>query len=240
MFQTSRVEIPLAVATRLQNAADFNDNIHEYAREALIGFTRPLAAAFAVLAPVIVAIVFLTDGVMVTVQVGALIGFILGLGVYLIGKTEWTKTVATFNERSVEKRKAVADLRCGFGESSFVSHGRAPRFFEHEHGVIVLADAGDLKTLFFDIPNDGTDPRWALYEQGELLRRVWRWTRLPVSRDVVKFSAEGSKLIQDEKTRAIRSIDAWEAFNLALGEPLDGALIHQSFETLAEQVERLV
>ena len=240
MLSTARVSIPVPVAARLKSSAEFNDNVNDYAREDLIGFKRPLAAAFALIAPVAVAFVYQGAGLIPALQVGLVISFIVGAGVYLVGKQEWPNIVAEFQSHAMAKKKAVADLRCGFGESSFLSNGRAPRFFEHEHGVLVLADAGDLKTLFFDVSGDGDDPRWALYENGEMNRRVWRWLRLPVSRELVKFSAEGSKLNQRGAAPRIDSIDAWEAVNIALGEPLDGAVIHRSFDELVESVERLV
>jgi hypothetical protein len=240
MLSTARVSIPVPVAARLKTSASFNDNVNEYAREDLIGFKRPLAAAFALIAPVVVALVYQGVGLSAAIQVGMVIVAIVGVGVYLVGKQEWPHIVDEFQIHAAAKKKAVADLRCGFGESSFLSNGRCPRFVEHDHGVLVLADAGDLKTLFFDISNDGTDTRWELYESGELNRRIWRWLRLPVSREIVKFSAEGSKLNQRTPSPRISSIEAWEAVNIALGEPLDGAIIHRSFDELTENVERLV
>lgn len=240
MLSTARVSIPVPVASRLKSNAGFNDNVNEFAREDLIGFKRPIAAAFAVIAPIAVAFAYQSSGFAGAAQVGIVILAIVCTGIYFIGRAEWPNIVAEFQAHSDAKKKAVADLRCGFGESSFLSNGRSPQFFEHDHGVLVLADAGDLKTLFFDISNDGSDPRWALYESGEMNRRVWRWLRLPVSREIVKFSTEGSKLTQRPSAPKIRSIDAWEAINLSLGEPLDGAVIHRSFDELKESAERLV
>lgn len=240
MLSTARVEIPAPVTARLRSAASFSDNVNEYAREDLIGFKRPIAAAFALIAPIALAFVYQGAGLVATLQAGAAILAIVGGGIYYVGRREWPDIVAAFQERSLEKRKAVADLRCGFGESSFLSNGRSPHYFEHEHGVLVLADAGDLKTLFFDISNDGTDPRWELYISSELNRRIWRWLRLPVSREVVKFTTEGSKLAQRPRTPKIDSIEAWEAVNVALGEPLDGSLIHRPFDELVETVEHLI
>ncbi|MEM8772832.1 MAG: hypothetical protein AAGD92_14390 [Pseudomonadota bacterium] len=240
MLSTARVSIPVPVEARLKSEAEFVDNVNQYAREDLIGFKRPIAAAFALVAPVALALVYQGAGLTATLQVGALIAGIVAGGIIVVGKQEWPSIVAEFQAHANAKKKAVADLRCGFGESSFLSNGRAPRFFEHEHGVLVLADAGDLKTLFFDISNDDTDPRWALYESGEMYRRVWRWLRLPVSRELVKFTAEGSKLNQRRKPSEISSIEAWEAVNVALGEPLDGTVIHRPFDELAEMIERLV
>lgn len=240
MLTTARVDLPLPVAARLKNDASFTDNVNEYAREDLIGFKRPIAAAFALIAPVALAFVYQGLGMTAMLQVAVIMVALVGGGVYIVGRQEWPNIVLQFQELAMAKRKAVADLRCGFGESSFLSNGRSPRFFEHDHGVLVLADAGDLKTLFFSIAKDESDPRWSLYINGEMHRRVWRWLRLPVSREVVKFSTEGSKLARIGDPPIIDSVDAWEAVNVALGEPLDGAIIHRCFDELSEMVERLI
>ena len=213
---------------------------NDYAREDLVGFSRPISAAFALTAPLALAFVYHSAGLAAAAQWGLAMLALIAAGLFYIGRHEWPNIIAKFQAHATAKRKAVADLRCGFGESSFLSNGRAPQFFAYEHGVLVLADAGDLKTLFFHISNDGIDPRWELYIAGELHRRVWRWLRLPVSREVVKFSTEGSKLARIGDAPVIESIDAWEAVNVALGEPLDGALIHRPFDELVETVERLV
>lgn len=238
MLTTARIALPAPVEARLKNAADYSDNVNDYAREDLIGFNRPIAAAFALVSPVVLALVYKVEGLASTLQAAALISAVVVAGLVIVGKQEWPKIVAKFQHRATAKRKAIADLRCGFGESSFLSNGRAPSFFEHEHGVLVLADAGDLKTLFFSIANDGADPRWDLYMNGDMQRRVWRWLRLPVSREVVKFTAEGSKMAGSGDALVIDSIDAWEAINIALGEPLDGSVIHRPFTETTEMVER--
>jgi len=240
MLTTARVTIPAAIEARLKNEADYSDNVNDYAREDLVGFNRPFAAAFALTAPVALAFAYQNAGLTAAIESAALIALLVVAGLVVIGKQEWPNIVAKFQTHAIAKRKAIADLRCGFGESSFLSNGRAPRFFEHEHGVLVLADAGDLKTLFFAVANDGTDPRWLLYTNGEMHRRVWRWLRLPVSREVVKFATEGSKLARIGDPPMIDSIDAWEAINVALGEPLDGAVIHRPFDELTEIVERAI
>ena len=240
MLTTARVNIPVPVEARLKTVADYSENVNDYAREDLIGFGRPIAAAFALIAPVVIATVYQAAGFVMTLQAaGVLLGIAIG-GIAYIGQQEWPHIVAKFQTHVSAKRKAIADLRCGFGESSFLSNGRAPRFFEYEHGVIVLADAGDLKTLFLDISNDGRDPRWELYTNGEMDRRIWRWLRLPISREVVKFTTEGTKLSNNAPRPVIDTIDEWEAVNLALGEPLDGSVIHRPFDELSEKVGRLI
>ncbi|MEO1251017.1 MAG: hypothetical protein AAFW81_01570 [Pseudomonadota bacterium] len=240
MLSTARVSIPAPVSARLKSNAAFHDNVNDLAREDLIGFNRPIAAAFAVISPVAIALVYQGAGFDAALQLSVVIFAIVGVGLYLVGRAEWPGIVAKFEAKTDAKKKAAADLRCGFGESSFLSNGRSPHFIEHEHGVLVLADAGDLKTLFFDISNAGDDQRWELYAGGELNRRIWRWLRLPVSREIVKFTTEGSRLNERPKLPKIASIDAWEAVNVALGEPLDGAIIHRPFDELVDTVERLV
>ncbi len=240
MLTTARVDLPVPIAARLKEDASFTDNVNEYARDDLIGFKRPIAAAFAVISPIAIALAYQGLGMVAVGKLSVILLAIVGGGIYIVGRQEWPNIVQQFQMLATVKRKAVADLRCGFGESSFLSNGRSPRFVEHEHGVLVLADAGDLKTLFFSISNDGSDSRWLLYVNGELSRRVWRWLRLPVSREVVRFSTEGSKLAQFGEPPVIDSIDAWEAINVALGEPLDGAVIHRCFDEVSELVEQLV
>ena len=194
MLNTDRVAIPAPVEVRLKRSAQFVDNIMDFAREDLIGFKRPLAATFAFTAPLVMAFVYHAGGLVYMLQIGASY-LIVGLGgLYLVGREAWPKIVDEFEARTIEKRRALADLKCGFSELSFLNLSRAPRYFEHENGVIIFADAGDFRTLFFTIENSDRDDRWNLYINGEFDRRVWRWLRLPVSRDIVKFSTEASKL----------------------------------------------
>lgn len=240
MLTTARVDIPAPVVARLKHAADYSDNVNDYAREDLIGFKRPIAATFALLAPLVLAFNYYTAGLMATVQVAGMMIVLVAGGLVVIGRQEWPNIVAEFQGCVMAKRKAIADLRCGFGESSFLSNGRAPAFYEHANGVLVLADAGDLKTLFFDVSKDGSDPRWELYQSGEMRRRVWRWLRLPVSREVVKFSTEGARLARVSDAPMIPSVEAWEAINVALGEPMDGAIIHRSFDEIVDDIKRLM
>ncbi|MDZ7627466.1 MAG: hypothetical protein U5J99_03530 [Parvularculaceae bacterium] len=240
MLNTDRVAIPAPVEVRLKRSAQFVDNVMDFAREDLVGFKRPLAATFAFTAPLVMAFAFYAGGLEQLLKVGLSYVSVTAFGLYIVGSNAWPSLVAEFEEKTIEKRRAAADLKCGFGESSFLNLSRAPHYFEHENGVLILADAGDFKTLFFGIDRDHRDDRWNAYINGELDRRVWRWLRLPVSRDIVKFSTEASKLPRSapDPTR-IRSVDAWEAINTALGEPLDGAVIHRPFDEVVDMVSRL-
>ncbi len=240
MLSTTRVDLPTAVENRLRTASGFVDNIMEFAREDLIGFRRPIAATFAFSTPVFLAAVYYSTGMMGLFE--ASIGYFLvaGAGLALVGRQIWPGLVEEFETRATAKRRAIADLKCGFGESGFLNLIRSPRFFEFDHGVLAFADAGDFRTLFFWITDDTDDARWSLYAAGELNRRVWRWLRLPISREIVRFSTEGSRLALESGPAEIDSIDAWEAIHAALGEPLDGAIIHRPFSEIVETVERLL
>lgn len=240
MLNVDRVAIPAVTEKRLRASAEFVENITAFARDDLIGFRRPLAATFALTAPLVLALVYYTGGVGHLLQIGgAYLATAFG-GLYIVGRNAWPTIVEEFEQRATEKRRAVADLKCGFSESSFLNLSRAPRYFEHENGVLVFADAGDFKTLFFSIERDHRDERWNAYVNGELDRRVWRWIRLPVSREIVKFSTEASKLARTQTDPSrIRSVDAWEAVNVALGEPMDGAIIHRPFDEVVNSIEPL-
>ncbi|MCA8889564.1 MAG: hypothetical protein KDA46_12080 [Parvularculaceae bacterium] len=241
MLNTDRVAIPTPVESKLRQSAEFVDNIMDFAREDLIGFKRPLAATFAFTAPIVMAFAYSAGGFVPFLQTCASYLLVAFAGLYLVGRNSWPEIVEEFEEKSIQKRRAVADLRCGFGEAAFLNLSRAPRYFEHDNGVLVFADAGDFKTLFFAIENDADDPRWDLYVNGELDRRVWRWLRLPVSRELVKFGTEASKLARSRfDPRFIKSVDAWEAINVSLGEPLDGSIIHRPFDEVVEGVEHML
>lgn len=238
MLKADRVAIPAPIEIELKRSAEFVDNIMEFAREDLIGFKRPLAATFAFTAPIVMAFAFSIGGLVPFTQLATAYFSVAFLGLYLVGRNEWPEIVQNFDVLTNEKRKASADLRCGFSERSLLTLSRAPRFFEYSGGVLVFVDAGDFKTLFFNIENSHDDPRWDLYINGELSRRVWRWLRLPISRAIVKCSSEGSKIADVPDPAFIRNIDVWEAINAIFDEPMDGAIIHRPFAECIDVVER--
>lgn len=238
MLKADRVAIPAPIEIELKRSAEFVDNIMEFAREDLIGFRRPLAATFALTAPVVMAFAFSMGGLGPFIQIGAAYFSVAFLGLYLVGRNAWPEIVQNFDVLTNQKRKASADLRCGFSERCFLNLTRAPRFFEYSGGVLVFVDAGDFKTLFFNIESSHEDPRWDLYINGELSRRVWKWLRLPISRAVVKCSAEGSRVANVPDPVFIRNIDVWETINTSFDEPMDGAIIHRPFTECITIVER--
>ncbi len=238
MISVDRVALPAPVEASLKARAAFVENVNEFAREDLIGFRRPLAATFAIAGPIGLAFVAHSYGVASVLQWAAGFTLITGSGLYLVGREVWPGLVEEFQRRSLQKRRAQADLNCGFGEAAHLIQRRAPYFATHDGGVLVFADAGDFKTLFFNVANSEDDPRWVYFVHGEMNRKVWRWLRLPVSRDVVRFSAQGTRAGVAAPPVHISSIDAWEAINVALDEPTDGAVLSLPLEDVIDIVER--
>lgn len=238
MISVDRVALPAPVEAKLRVAAAFVENVNDFARDDLIGFKRPLAAAFAIVGPVGLAFVAHSFGVASVVQWAAAFVLMTGCGLYLIGRQVWPNLVADFERRAVEKRRAIADLNCGFGEAAHLLQRRAPFLAAYDGGVLAFADAGDFKTLYFNIARSEDDPRWIYYVHGELNRKVWRWLRLPVSRDVVRFSAQGTRAGVASAPVDVSSIDAFEAIHLALGEPTDGAVLNLPLDDVIDIVER--
>lgn len=238
MLNTDRVALPSTVEVRLKNNAAFVDNVHDFARDDLIGFKRPLARAFAILTPIVLAFVAHSYGwARLALWSAAYVG-VAGAGLFLVGRQIWPRLVEEFERRSEAKRRAEADLRCGFGESTHLILRRAPFCVEYDGGVLVFADVGDFHTLYFDIAEGSDDPRWAYYSHGEVNRRVWRWLRLPVSREIVRFSAQGTRPGAPAPARRIETIDAFEAIQGALGEPVDGALMRMPLDDVIDLVDR--
>ncbi|MBY0423316.1 MAG: hypothetical protein K2Q06_13495, partial [Parvularculaceae bacterium] len=196
------------------------------------------AATFAVTCPIAFAFLAHSAGVAGMAKWAAIYLVLTGVGLTIVGKQIWPGIVAEYERRSIEKRRAIADLNCGFGEAAHLIHRRAPYCVEHDGGVLVFADAGDFKTLFFSIENSEDDPRWLYYQHGELNRKVWRWLRLPVSREIVRFSAQGTRTGNMPPPPRIPSVDAWEAIHLALDEPIDGAVISLPLADVIDAVER--
>lgn len=238
MMNIDRIALPAPIEANLKARAAFVENVTDFARDDLIGFRRPLAATFAVTAPVGLAFVAHSFGVASIVQWAAGFAAIAAGGLYLVGRNLWPAIVAEYERRSLQKRRAIADLNCGFGEATHILLRRAPYLATYEGGVLAFADAGDFKTLFFSISNSEDDPRWVYYVHGELNRKVWRWLRLPVSRDVVRFSAQGTRAGIANPEVSISSIDAFEAIHVALGEPTDGAVLNLPLDDVIDIVER--
>ncbi|MEM9169663.1 MAG: hypothetical protein AAGC56_08400 [Pseudomonadota bacterium] len=240
MLRSERTAIPQSVEARLQRLAAFSKSPTDFARDDLVGFRRPLAAVFALTAPIIAAFVFHTAGIGPTVKTAALYTAYVAIGLVIVGRLEWPRLLEAYEEREAAKKRANADLKCGFSQVNHLRQTRAPMFVEYDHGVLVLADAGDLRTLFFSIPADDRDPRWERYRGGDLHRRDWRWSRLPVSGEIYRFSTLGPMIERPRGIWRVSSIDEWEALHVSFRDPQDGDLLPFAFDDLAERVSQMV
>ena len=240
MLTIAQVDIPTQVRARLKERAAFSDSWAVFTREHLAGFRQPVAAAFAVIGPVLVAFVYAVSDFLTMVEVGSVFGLcalMFILGAWYVNRRDIR---AAFERSTRERREALSDLRAGTAQATGLTHKDRPVFYEHEHGVISLADGGDGRTLYFDVDGDGTDPRWFLYLNGDMHRQDWRWLRLQGTGCIVEFEASGKRLAALGDTPYVEAPDAWEAISLALGEPRDGDAIDMPFAEVKQTVARLI
>lgn len=240
MLTTAQVDIPQGVLTRLKERAAFSESWAAFTRDHLAGFRQPVAAAIALIGPILVAFIYAVSDFLTMVQVATVFG--LSSAMFLLGA--WyvnRRDIRSAFERSTrERREAMADLKAGTAQQIHLVHQDRPVFYEHEHGVIVLAQGGDDRTLYFDVDGDGTDPRWFLYLNGDMHRQDWRWLRLGGTGDVTEFQAAGKRLAGLGDTPYVEAPDAWEAISLALGEPKDGDTIDMPYAEVKQTVARLI
>ena len=85
---------------------------------------------------------------------------------------------------------ALTEGRCLSVE---LHHETTPGVMTHEHGLLVFSPIDAGATRLFEISSVDEDPRWTLHAGGELMRREWRWIRIP---DVgtFEFAASGDPL----------------------------------------------
>ena len=240
MLTTAQVDIPQAVRAQLRERAAFSESWAAFTREHLAGFKQPVAAAVAVIGPVLIAFVYAASDFFTMLEVAsvfAMTSALFVLGAWYVNRRD---ILSAFGRAGRERRQAITDLKDGKAEEVALDHKERPVFYEHEHGVIALADGGAGRTLFFDVDGDGTDARWFLYLNGDMHRQGWRWLRLQGTGAVTEFTATGKRLAGLGDTPYVEAPDAWEAISLALGEPRDGEMIDMPFAEVKQTVARLI
>ncbi len=238
MHTVARVEIPRSVRNELEGAASIVDSATDFARRRL--FTTSMATIVAALALATIFIwgAVIRDGVTAGLRAGTIFFVGWSAATLLAAIVDYPRVAREFAVAQERGARARRDLQAGYTEHNALELARPPRFFEHEHGVLVLVDAGYCETLFFDVSSDGRDPRWPLYEDGSLCLRSWRWLKLPRSKEIVDFLAAGSRLSSRDPVYFVDAPDAWEAVHQSLGEPRDGQIIRLTFEDAVSNVER--
>ncbi|MBB4658787.1 hypothetical protein [Parvularcula dongshanensis] len=240
MLRVATVDLPESVTRRLAERAAFSESWGEFLKEHLAGFRQPVAAAAALIGPILVAFVYAVSDFTTMVEVAGTFGLTaiaFLLGAWYVNRHDIREAYA---RHMTAQRQAKADLKAGRGVAADLLLKTRPSFYEHEHGVIVLADSGDGRTLYFDVDGTGDDPRWFLYVNGDMHRGNWRWLKLLGSGNVTEFEAKGQRLAGIGDTPYVDAPDAWEAISLALGEPQDGDVVDMPFEEVKQTVSRLL
>lgn len=240
MLVSSEVELPPQLREQLRSQAAFTSTFLQFAKDHIAGFQQPVAAAAAIILPVLLAFTHAVGGIFSAIEVAVTFGvttalFLLGAWIAKRDDIAWA-----YSEGVENRRRASEDLRSGRGESLTLSLRNAPLFVEHDDGVIVLAEADDGRTLYFDIAATPEDPRWFLHVNGDLYRTEWSWLRLKGSGTVARFSARGQHIAEPSEPLWSKAPDTWDAISLALGEPEDGDLIDLSMTEASQTVRRLL
>ena len=240
MLTIAKVDLPISLRKRLQEEAAFSDSFNHYTTENLIGFRQPVATAVAVVGPILFAFIYYVTDFLTLVEVAG--SFALSAAAFLLGGWYVNRHgIRDSYQRHTKARKnAKANLRSGVGESVALTMKTAPVFYEHEHGVICLAAAGEGKTLYFNIDSFENDPRWFIYINGDMHRPNWRWIKLMGSGAVAEFEASGQRMAKIGDTPYVEAPDAWEAISIALGEPEDGAIVEKPLEDVTAIISRLI
>ncbi|MGV6800441.1 MAG: hypothetical protein ACWA5L_00790 [bacterium] len=240
MLSVAEVELPVSLQKKLREDAAFAESFNEFTKENLVGFKQPAAVAISVIAPVLLAFVFYVSDFITFVDIATSFGitslmFLLGAWYVNRGKIR-----DAYQRQTRVRKEAKADLRAGLGQAVQLSMKVEPVFYEHEHGVICLADSGDGQTIYFDVDSAENDPRWFLYINGDMHRSEWNWIKLLGSGTVCEFQVSGSRLAKIGDTPYVEAPDAWEAISIALGEPQDGDIIPMDLQDVKAEISRLL
>jgi hypothetical protein len=240
MLTVAEVDLPVSLQKRLKQEAAFSESFNQYTRENLMGFRQPVAVAVALVGPILIAITYHATDFLTMIEVAWSFGitaasFLLG-GWYVNRR----RIRAAYARHTQARKEAKADLKAGCGQSVNLTLTQQPVFYEHEHGVICLADTGEGSTVYFDVDSMTNDPRWFLYINGDMHRASWSWIKLMGSGAVAEFEATGNRLAKIGDTPYVEAPDAWEAISLALGEPQDGDVIDVPMEEVINTISRLL
>ena len=240
MLTSNTIPLPDEQVRFLRSQAAFSESWNTFLREHLSGFRQPVAATAALVGPVLIAFSYAVADFVTMREVALTFGLTTAmflLGAWYVNRRDIR---AAFVRHTAAAQAAKRDLKAGAAEATELDLRAQPAFYEHEHGVVVLADAGQGRTLYFDVDGDGFDPRWFLYVNGDLHRRRWSWLRLGGTGAIRALRAEGVRLADVPDTPYVTAPDAWEAVSLALGEPQDGDVIDMPFGEVRRTVDRLL
>ncbi len=240
MLSATTVDLPRQIEAKLLEQSAFSQSLLAFSLEQLAGLHRPVAAAAALIGPVLIAFTFAVSDVLTALETGSI--FAATGAAFLVAG--WYVNRGPLQEayhRSREvRRRARLDLRERRGKQIDLSLEQKPVFYEHRRGVIALAPVNARECVFFDIDGSGEDPRWFFYVNGDMHRQRWRWLRLSGSGAVMGFEASGERLYKHDEAPFTDAEGAEDAISLALGEPCDGDIIAMPFDHAVSTVNRLL
>lgn len=240
MLTVAQIELPPSIRERLRERAAFADSFERFTRINILGFNQPVAAAAGLAAPLVIGVAYAAGDIWTTIQVTGVFFFATALllfGTWVVNRTVLREAYAAATEA---RKHAKADLKAGKGEEMALTIKTPALFYENADGVVVFADAGENRTVFFDIQADREDPRWFLYLNGDLHRERWSWVRLSKSREVFGFSAAGHVCSTPGQPRYVEAAEGWDAIALALGDPSDGDIIDMPLREVEHTISRLL
>lgn len=240
MLSVAEIDLPPAVRDKLRERAAFSDSFGRFTRLRLLGFNQPVAATIAFLAPIVIAFGYAAADVHTAIEVALVFAFacaLMLLGAWIANRTFLRDA---YDQATHARKSARADLKIGKGTEMALTIKTPALFYENAEGVVVFADAGDNRTVFFDVRADRADPRWFLYLNGDLHREKWSWIRLASSGEVFGFSAAGHRRIPLGQPPYVEATEAWDSIALALGDPADGDLIDMPLSEVERTISRLL
>jgi hypothetical protein len=148
------------------------------------------------------------------------LSFAGGLGLAAIGL--WSPVQAM----RVEARRAAEHLARGQAERVRLELPERHLVIDNDGQLVCFFSVPGERAIYFEVNSTAKDPRWAVYERGDLFRRAWSWLRVPGSRTLWHFETSGEVL---SKLNLVKPGDAddyaWEdALGLAPW-PKDGDTI---------------
>lgn len=240
MLTIAEIDLPPSARERLRERAAFTDSFERFTRLNILGFNQPVAACAGLMIPLVIAVAYAASDFWTTLQVTSVFLFATSLllfGTWIVNRTFLRRA---YDQATEARKQAKADLKVGRGDEMALTIKTPALFFENADGVVVFADAGDDRTVFFNIHADREDPRWFLYLNGDLHRERWSWIRLAKSREVFGFSAAGHVRTEPGHPLYVEAPEGWDAIALALGDPADGDLIDMPLHEVERTISRLL
>ncbi len=240
MLTTVDIDLPAQVRDRLRERAAFSETLSRFARRRTLGFEQPVAAASALILPILIAFVYAVSDFVRTIEVAVTFCVItlLFLGGAWFANREIIRTAYIRSVRA--RRRARSDLRAGRATETRLERRSPALFLEHDGGVMVFAAVSPDQTVFFDVADAEDDPRWFLYLNGDMHRAHWRWLKLRGSGAIADFAASGQRLVPPGTAPFLQLKSGPDTIAHAFNDPADGELIAMPYDEVERAIRRML